>query len=136
MSEMDLIYQWFERAKNDLICAEHLFNDLYPKQIDISCYHCQQSAEKALKGYLEYKGIDIPRTHNLVLLCQICEDINESFSDLADNCSDLTPYSVQARYPNEIVITEEEATTALKETKQIFNFTICLVSNLEQLLQN
>jgi len=44
---MKLVNKWFEIAKNDLIVAEHTFNNIHPKQIEISCYHCQQSAEKS-----------------------------------------------------------------------------------------
>ena len=29
-------------------------------------YHCQQAAEKAIKGYLTYHEVEFERTHNLV----------------------------------------------------------------------
>ena len=52
MSDNKIVQEWFRISQNDLISAQHLFNDLYPKQTEISCYHSQQCAEKALKGYL------------------------------------------------------------------------------------
>jgi HEPN domain-containing protein len=134
MSEMDLIFNWFKKAKNDLICAIHLFEDLYPKQMEISCYHCQQSAEKALKGYLLYKGIETPKTHNLVLLCQLCEIVNTEFEEIMDDCSDLTPYAVQTRYPNEIEITECETTIALSKSKNVFEFTLKFIPELQNVI--
>lgn len=38
---------------------------------EISCYHCQQSAEKYLKGYLVLYGKNPPRTHDLDELCKL-----------------------------------------------------------------
>lgn len=131
MSELDLVCKWIEKAKNDLISAIHLFEDLYPKQLEISCYHCQQSSEKVLKGYLLYKGIEAPKTHNLVLLCQMCEEVNSQFSAILDDCSDLTPYSVQTRYPNDLEFTENETNNALKKAKNIFVFVKELIPKLK-----
>jgi HEPN domain-containing protein len=52
MSDSKLVQEWFIYAQNDLTSAYHLFYDLNPKQSEIACYLSQQSAEKALKGYL------------------------------------------------------------------------------------
>lgn len=54
MSEMDLVCKWLKKAADDLLVARHTFEDLYPKQIEIACYHTQQAVEKALKGFLLY----------------------------------------------------------------------------------
>lgn len=40
---MYLVCEWFKKAEHDLIVAKHLFEDLYPKQIEIGCYHSQQA---------------------------------------------------------------------------------------------
>ncbi len=98
-----------------MISAEHLFYEMHPKQIEICCYLCQQSAEKVLKAFLEKNECEIPRTHNLVMLCQQCTEIDSDFSSVMDFCAYLTPYAVQTRYPNEIEILESEAELALKE---------------------
>ena len=45
----DKIYsEWFEFAKCDLESAKFLVS-MYPKPIEIICYHCEQSAEKIEK---------------------------------------------------------------------------------------
>ena len=72
MDKNDLAKKWFERADSDFIVAVHVFEDLHPKQIEIACYHCQQSSEKALKGYLVNKEIEPPKTHDLIALCKLC----------------------------------------------------------------
>jgi HEPN domain-containing protein len=35
---------------------------------DERCFHCQQSAEKFLKGLLEDLGQTVPKTHDLIAL--------------------------------------------------------------------
>ncbi|GHV77416.1 hypothetical protein AGMMS49942_22370 [Spirochaetia bacterium] len=62
--------QWFYVASTDLMAARRLSaDDMYPKLLDIACFHCQQAVEKALKGFLQYKNQDPPMKHNLRLLC-------------------------------------------------------------------
>ena len=36
--------------KTDLGVAKHLNSQYHPKPLEIICYHCQLSAEKAIKG--------------------------------------------------------------------------------------
>ena len=132
MKEMELVCKWYEKAKNDLIVAEHSFEDLYPRQIEISCYHCQQAIEKALKGFLLYNEIDPPKTHNLIMLCQMCMEIDDSFEEILDDCTELTSYGVITRYPNEVEITEAESKIAIRKSKEIHNFCISLIQELKQ----
>ena len=44
--------EWYAYAERDLISANHLVKTLYPVPLEIVCYHCQQSSEKFLKGYI------------------------------------------------------------------------------------
>lgn len=44
--------QWMKLANQDYGVAEHLFQTYYPKPYEIICYHCQQAAEKAIKGII------------------------------------------------------------------------------------
>ena len=45
--------EWQRIAAMDLSTAEYLLG-MSPLPIEIICYHCQQSAEKYLKGYLVF----------------------------------------------------------------------------------
>lgn len=67
----------------DLNSAEHLLT-MHPIPIEIICYHCQQSAEKYLKGYLVFYGMIPPKTHDLDELCKLCTKSNNKFRDIAD----------------------------------------------------
>ena len=122
MSDIKLVLEWLKYSQNDLISAKHLYNDLYPKQTEVACYLSQQSAEKALKGYLVFRDIEPPKTHNLVELCQMCINFDNSFSEILDGCADLTPYGVAVRYPNELKIDDLIAKLATEKAQSIYNF--------------
>ena len=122
MSDSRLVQEWFTYSRNDLISAHHLFNDLHPKQSEIACYLSQQCAGKALKGYLFSRGIEPPRTHNLVELCQSCTNHDSAFFEILDACADLTPYCVAVRYPNELAIDEAIAKSSIDKARIVYDF--------------
>jgi HEPN domain-containing protein len=131
MSDSKLVQEWLKYSENDLISANHLYHDLYPKQIEIACYLGQQCAEKALKGYLLFKDIEPPRLHNLVELCQICMNYDNTFSEILDACSDLTPYGVTVRYPNELAVDDVIAKATLSKAQIIYDFCIGKLSAID-----
>lgn len=118
----ELVEQWLEKSKDDYISATVLMEKVVPPQIEIACYHCQQCAEKALKAFCVFKGEEVQRTHNLIVLCQQCISLDSDFSALIADCARLTPYSVQTRYPNNIEILESEAKSALVLSKRVYDF--------------
>lgn len=44
------IQAWIDYAATDLSVAHTLFDVHRPQPYEIICYHCQQAAEKAIKG--------------------------------------------------------------------------------------
>lgn len=96
---------------------------MYPRLLEISCYHSQQAVEKALKAFLLFHGQDAPRTHDLDRLCQACESLTPSFNAFRGVCSELTAYAAATRYPSDMEITEEDASFAIREAGKIFTFT-------------
>jgi HEPN domain-containing protein len=119
---IEWVAKWLNRAKDDLIVAHHVFDDLHPKQIEISCYECHQSAEKALKAYLIFKNCEFPLTHDLRKLCLLCVEFDKGFEDYLNDCADITPYATFARYPNDDDMDETETIAALKKADRIFKF--------------
>ena len=119
MSDQNQVSQWLKYARDDLIIARHAFEEVHPKQIFIACYHCQQAAEKALKAFLILKEQAFPFTHDLDWLCRLCADFIDKFEDVANDCTDLTPYATQARYPGTEEITETEAESALRKAERV-----------------
>ena len=120
--ELEYVAEWFLYADRDLATAEFL-RGMRPQPLEIICYHCQQSAEKYLKGYLIYKGVmEPPKTHNLNLLIDMCLEYDDRFDKIEQACSALTRYGVQPRYPNEIRIAENDTPNALEHARQVQNF--------------
>ena len=64
------VKQWIDYAAQDLGVARHLFENYHPKPLEIVCYHCQQSAEKAIKAVIVslHWPTGIPKSHDLSFL--------------------------------------------------------------------
>jgi HEPN domain-containing protein len=129
MDKQDFINEWLSLGNDDLRVAEHSFS-LYPIPREMICYHCEQAAEKYLKAYLLFCGIEPPRTHDLQTLCRLCEKKDGSFSELRSDCSDLTKYAVHIRYPFEIEIEDSDAHKAITETKHVIGAVSGLIGHL------
>ena len=98
MDNKDVAKEWFKIAETDLSSAEFLQN-MQSIPTEIICYHCQQSAEKYLKGFLSLKGEAIKRSHDLVILNKECQKYDADFETIEEDCLMLTDYGVNIRYP-------------------------------------
>ena len=117
--ELEYVAEWFKYANMDFLSAEHLLT-LHKLPLEIICFHCQQAAEKYLKGYLVFKNtVEPPKTHDLVLLRIECMETDIRFESISRACEVLTRYGVQSRYPNEMEITKNDMQKALEYAKQI-----------------
>jgi len=114
--------EWIKKAENDLITAKHLFSVQPIPPYDIICFHSQQCAEKYIKSFLVYKGIEFEKTHDLGELIGLCSTKDESFIELIDIAEKLTDYAVDARYPGTEEPTEEEAKEAIEIAEKIKEF--------------
>lgn len=121
MDKTSIVKRWHDFANDDLVTAKYLLG-LYPLKLEIICYHCQQSAEKMLKGFLIDNSIDPPRIHDLRLLRRMCGEIVDGFDDIEEACVRLTAYGVQPRYPMEIELTEGDMRQAIKDADHIMVF--------------
>lgn len=52
-AKQQLVKSWLIKAEHDLISA-HVLAAHKPPLLDTAVYHCQQAAEKALKGFLVF----------------------------------------------------------------------------------
>jgi len=101
---------------------------MQPIPIEIICYHCQQSAEKYLKGFLALKGEEIKRTHDLVLLSKECQKHDEDFETIEEDGLMLTDYGVNVRYPFPMDINESDMKIAVKSAHKIKDFVLAKAS--------
>jgi HEPN domain-containing protein len=114
-------FSWFEYAFHDLDAAVILSQQLKPK-FEIVCYHCQQCAEKMLKGFIASHNGKLLKTHDLVVLCEECKSYEPEFDTILEICSDLTIYASEIRYPNTLAIDKFHMLKALDNAKLIMSF--------------
>jgi HEPN domain-containing protein len=118
------VLSWFAKAENDLIVA-NIIRSAQKGLHDILCFHCQQCAEKYLKGYLAAHEQKIEKTHDLERLLRSCSQIDPSFARLVEPCSTLSQYAVHARYPDDLAeYTQEDAAQALDHATRIKEFVL------------
>jgi HEPN domain-containing protein len=111
---------WLAKSANDLGIAEALSrND--PPFLDDVVFHCQQAAEKALKGFLAWHKTGFRKTHNLEEIGEQCLKLDPTLKDLIDRATPLTEYAWKFRYPGEPEApSREEAEEALATARQVY----------------
>ena len=119
--DKELVAEWFKFADNDIDTAL-LLKEMRPQHREIICYHCQQAAEKYLKGFLVSKEQRPPKIHDLTNLCNICSEHVSDFSNLLPQCSYLNQFGVQPRYPKELEITNANVEQAVKYMLEVRDF--------------
>ena len=125
MSEkIDIVKQWIEKADHDLGTAQVTY--LYiPKYRDTIAFHCQQAAEKYLKGFLLFLDIPFKKQHSLVYLLGLISQKIVLSDKLYDNASELEDFAIEIRYPDtSIDLTDDEIQQAFKIVKLIRKFVL------------
>jgi len=105
---------WLFKAAHDLRGAEIDLAD-NPPLLDDVMFHCQQAAEKSLKGFLTFHNRPFRKTHSLEEIGEACLVIDESLAPIIDKAVPLTEYAWAFRYPGESEMPSmEEAQEAFK----------------------
>lgn len=97
------VRQWLHKADHDLRSAARLMKGDDEPLLDTAVYHCQQAAEKVLKGYLTAHGVVFSKIHLLSPILSLCSDIDSTFVQLSDAAELLTPLATEFRYPGDIM---------------------------------
>jgi len=113
---------WRILAERDLTVADFLANTMRPVPTEIIAFHCQQAAEKYLKGALVILGEEPPYIHDLDDLCSLAEKHKASFVSISSLCTIITQFSVQPRYDRGTDLSEEDMRIVLAHTKTIKDF--------------
>ena len=117
----DDVREWLQIADDDLDSAI-LLNAAVRKHNEIICYHCAQATEKYLKAFLVSKGLIPKKTHDLLYLNSLCESFDSDFIKFKPECSFLTKFSNDIRYPNKYQTTENDVEICLIYAEKIKNF--------------
>ncbi|MFH0764901.1 MAG: HEPN domain-containing protein [Calditrichota bacterium] len=116
------VKEWLLIAEEDHISAHALLK--HDPLIGFSvCFHAQQCAEKALKGFLTHCQHQFERTHDLLKLVKLCAAIDPEFANYAAPADALAPYAAETRYPDDYrSIPHREAGEAITNAERILNF--------------
>jgi len=112
------VIEWIQIADDDIYSAQ-LLTKAFRKPYEIICYHCAQAAEKYLKGYLAYNDITSPKTHNLLLLHELCVEKDNIFENIRTECSFLNRFANEIRYPHRIEVQEDDVKYSLNAVERI-----------------
>lgn len=126
-AQREEVKQWLVKSQRDLKVSQLLLsNETY--LLDSAAYHCQQAAEKALKGYLAHQKLEAIKTHNLKVLIDLCIPFEASFKSIKESADTLTPYATESRYPgNDSDPERAEVEAAVKTAERIVSFVIELL---------
>ena len=126
-AKRQLVQSWLTKAQHDLAAAEVLSQSVVPL-LDTAIYHCQQAAEKSLKGYLVYCDQEFERIHDVEALIRAASSYEAMFSVHAEAGRLLTPYSRIFRYPGfAIEPSEDQFDQAYAAATAIYDFVLSLL---------
>ena len=120
---------WILKSAADLKAAAHNLRAAPPLLEDV-VFHCQQAAEKLLKGYLTWHDQRFRKTHSIEEIGEQCLTIDPSLKSLVDRAVPLTEYAWKFRYPGEVEEpTVEEAEEALAIAREVFDAILARLPN-------
>jgi len=125
--------EWRLLAERDMSVADHLVATMRPIPTEIIAFHCQQGAEKYLKGALVIIGEDPPYIHDLNKLCKLAIKHRPSFASISAPCTVITQFAVQPRYDFGLSLSEDDMRLVLAHTKTIREF---LQKEIPELFEN
>jgi len=120
MTEVNDARAWGEHAEEDFILARAALRRKQPLTSGV-CFHAQQCAEKYMKALLISKGADFPKTHDLLMLNNLCSAAGIFLEIDPKHLNTLTDYAVRTRYPGNNT-TVEDAKEAIELAKLVRNF--------------
>lgn len=122
-----LVQNWLTKAQHDLAAARKLAGGPDP-YLDTAVYHCQQAAEKCLKGFLVFHDHRIQKTHDIRFLLHEALPFEAGFSAWMEAAELLTPFATAYRYPGEFLEPEpEEFRQAILAAKGLLAFVLSLM---------
>ena len=118
--QSDLVRAWLVKAQKDLFVAQDTLK-YGAEYTDVTCFHAQQAAEKSLKAYLVWLEIEFPKTHVLGDLLDLIAQRDTILESNREAIESLTPFAVEARYPEFFLPTLIEAKEAVETAVQVLD---------------
>lgn len=108
---------WLAVASQDLRRVEVLLS-VVPPDIEGALFHCQQAAEKALKGFLTWHDVGFRRVHDLDEISKQCVETDSSLAGLLKEVGALSAYASRFRYPGASYKPAIEEATSARDLAQ------------------
>ena len=124
---------WLAYSKMDYECAVYLNEaPMHPRPLNIICYHCQQAAEKAAKALIVYYGSPggMAKTHSVEFQFNQIRNLLKQDKgidipeEVITKSAEISMYASEPRYPNELVLEEQDVNRALQDSKMIMDWVI------------
>ena len=128
-AQRELTRRWLKKAANDLATAR-LIGGTSGAPLDIAIYHCQQAAEKAVKGYLISRDQPFAKTHEIAPLVLQAMAMENGFEAFLDAAHLLSPFAWRFRYPSELEPSEptrDQVDEALQHAQAVYDFVLGLL---------
>ncbi len=120
MTEVNDPRAWAASAEEDFVLARTALQCKKPLASG-ACFHAQQCAEKYMKALLISKGADFPKTHDLLMLNNLCSAAGIFLEIEPKHLNTLTDYAIRTRYPGEGP-NAKDAKEAIELTKLVRRF--------------
>jgi len=117
------VEDWVLLADKDLKAAEIIINDEYPLT-NIVAFHCQQAIKKYFKAFIIEKDMPLIRTHDLIKLNGMINEIKDLGID-EEKLIVLNEVYMDSRYPGDLGLmpdgmpTNEQAKEFIKYANEI-----------------
>lgn len=92
---------WFAKARQDLKTAKHL-RPLEEDFFSGIVFHCQQCAEKSIKGFLTFHNVRVLKTHDMDTLLTSIKSIEPQLEEKYTELRIFTKYAVEYVIPTQI----------------------------------
>lgn len=101
-------------AQKDLRSAKILFD--HDADNEIICFHCQQTLEKYLKGYLIFVTGELQEGHNLLKLCKKALLYDNKFTEFLKDMAFVNAFYIETRYPaiDPLIVSQEDTEECLR----------------------
>jgi HEPN domain-containing protein len=125
--------RWWRQSQSDFLFLQRIVDI---GKYDTVCFLAQQTAEKALKAYLFFKGEELVFTHSIFRLCSMASVYHPAFIELRESVKQLDYYYVEARYPNAIEDTIPAEFYNQSDAEQAIDLTGQVLSLIRPLLED
>jgi HEPN domain-containing protein len=108
------VRSWLKKAAGDLRGAD-IDLAASPPFIEDMLFHCQQAAEKTMKGFLTAHDRIFRKTHDLDELASACESVDPTLKEVLNPARDLTVFAWEFRYPGDADVPPLEEARKFRE---------------------